>query len=90
MSRGTADLERAAIRAMRAAARDRLPVDAGLVQTVADQVKEAYRRGGEDTAAELADAYSLYVVRDDDLDPFRDTLTERLPEGWELPKGAVQ
>lgn len=89
MSRGTSDLERDAIKAMRRAAKDRLPVDAGLAQTVGDAVKAAYQRGYEDAAAELADAYSLYLLRDDDMDAFRDALTERLPEGWQIPADAL-
>ena len=81
MSRGTTDLEERTMRILAEAAKGPLP-DAGIAALLTKVVRDAYRRGGEDSAVEIADAYVLYILDDDDMDGFRDALTERLPRGW--------
>jgi GAF domain-containing protein len=83
--RSTEDLEKRALELAREAAQEHR-VYADLIARLDAVIREAYQRGGEAIAAELADAYSLFIVNDDDLDSFRDALTERLPPGWKVPK----
>lgn len=85
MTRGTKDLEKRALELAREAAQERR-VYVDLIARLDQVIRQAYIRGGENMAAELADAYSLFIVNDDDLDSFRDALTERVPEGWKVPK----
>jgi hypothetical protein len=83
-TRGTSDLEQRALDQMlRAASEGHVYPD--MTYLLNEAVREAYKRGGQATAAELADAYSLYIIGDDDLDRFRDELTERIPPGWKPP-----
>lgn len=83
-TRGTGDLEqRAAEQMLRAASEGHVYPD--MTCLLDEVIREAYKRGGQATAVELADAYSLYIVNDDDLDGFRDALTERIPPGWKPP-----
>jgi hypothetical protein len=70
-----AKLEDRAIKLMRQAAKDRLPVDAGLCGKLGQTVRDAYAAGSADVLRVVLDAWHLYV-NDDDLDGFRDTLTE--------------
>lgn len=82
MSTNVGKLEDEAIRLMRSAAKDRLPLDVGYPAKLAKVVREAYAAGCSDTASVIADAYVLYILDQDDLDAFRDALTEYLPSGW--------
>ena len=81
----TSDLEDRSIKLAGDAARGPFP-DVGISGMLAKVVREAYKRGYEAAASELADAYSLYLIEDDDLDGFRDALTDRIPKGWKVPK----
>src|ERR1700759_2897083 len=73
--RTTADLEQQALEIAQHAVREgRVYGDA--IALLDQVVREAYERGGERVAVELADAYCLFILDDDDLDSFRDALTE--------------
>lgn len=57
----------------------RLPPDAGAIAKLRDTVAEAHRAGRAETMRLVLEAYQLYLDNDD-IDGFRDTLTE-LSEG---------
>ncbi len=90
MASSLRDIEASAVRAIRRAAADRRPVDAGNVQAVVDAIRAAYSLGRKDTTAEAVDAYRIYIDTDD-LDEFRDALTGLMELAGLLPAaGAVK
>ena len=89
MARGTQDLEDSVIAQLRRAAVDHPPVDPGLSVRATALVREAYRRGGEDTALALAQAYQLFL-QNDDLDALRDALTDLLPANYVAPEPGAE
>jgi len=61
----------------------RLPdVDAGEISQVLNAVREACDATRGDLMAVLADAWSLYMIEDDDMDGFVRTMTEQMPAEW--------
>jgi hypothetical protein len=74
-----AKLEDQAISLMRQAARDHLPVDAGLCGQLSQIVRDARNAGGADVLRVVLDAWHLYVSNDD-LDEFRDVLPDLMTE----------
>jgi hypothetical protein len=75
MAERLANLEDRAIAVMRKAARDRLPVDAGLCSTLADVVRDAYVAGERRTVETVVAAWREFITNDD-LDAFVEVLTE--------------
>jgi len=77
-------LEDAAIAIMRKAAQDRLPVDAGNSAALANIVRDAWMAGERRMIAAVAEAYRLFIETDD-LDAFRDTITDLMGEEGDQP-----
>jgi len=74
-TRGTTDLEKQAETAVRLATASRLPVSHQHIQDAIRAVQGAYERGHAVAMAEVIDAYKLFLDTDD-LDGFRDALTD--------------
>lgn len=55
--------------------------DAGEIGLLLHSVRAAYEAGRADTMAVIVDAYHLFLDTDD-LDGFRDALTEMMPPEW--------
>jgi hypothetical protein len=85
MTRETGDLEKRALELASELTPDG-HVYPDVIYRLDEIIREACKRGYEQASVELADAYSLFIVNDDDLDSFRDALTERVPEGWTVPE----
>ena len=62
------------------------PPDAGAVAKLRGEVVRARREGRQGALAAVADAWRLYTETDD-IDAFRDTLTELMEDAGLLPKG---
>lgn len=57
-------------------------VGAGEIGSVMNAVREACDAARGDLMAVLADAWSLYMIQDDDMDSFVRTMTEQMPAEW--------